>query len=408
MKIRAIIMGLSIKGSSRQGFTVKIKEAGFTFFKSKFEEPHPIWHVLKSSLIKILSEAQSSWLEVPFDSQEFTFEFIRSFWDSVGKDFIKAVKFFESHHLINPGSSSSFITFTRSVIVNRLLSINLIGCISKVVSKNKTCLGLVIGNSQTTFIKDCNILDGPLMAKKLRKQLIIFKVDFAKAFDSLNWNFLDNVLKQMEFGLKWRARVKGTISITKCSVSVNGVLTRENFGWRKGCSKGDPLAPFLFILMAKDLNVAFREAVKSKIFKGIQLDNLDEEVALFLLGISVTKDEIRRMAQWLGSKEGSFPSHIFGLPMSGNMSKVSSWQPLIEKFKSWLSIWKTKNVWIGKRLCLCKAVLGGIGNYFFLLYKAPNKVLTSWKKRNIREGLIRSSGIKFCTMKIVADWESEA
>ena len=84
----------------------------------------------------------------------------------------------------------------------------------------------------------------------------------------------------MGFGLKWRAWVKGLICTTKCSVLVNGVPTKV-FRMEKGVRQGDPLAPFLFILAAEGLNVAFREAINKNIFKGIRLDNLDEDIALF-------------------------------------------------------------------------------------------------------------------------------
>ncbi|KAJ9560558.1 hypothetical protein OSB04_005718 [Centaurea solstitialis] len=95
------------------------------------------------------------------------------------------------------------------------------------------------------------------------------------------------------------------------------------------------------------------------------------------MGVSVPKEEVQRVARWLKCKEGSLPFTYLGLPVGDNMSKASAWQPIIEKFKSRLSLWKAKNVSAGGRLCLIKSVLGGLGNYFFSLYKAPNKVLNS-------------------------------
>ena len=57
------------------------------------------------------------------------------------------------------------------------------------------------------------------------------------------------------------------------------------------------------------------------------------------------------------------------------MSKISNWQPVIDKFKKRLSLWKARTLSFGGRLCLCKAVLGSLGTYFFSLYRAPKKVL---------------------------------
>ncbi|KAJ9565542.1 hypothetical protein OSB04_001508 [Centaurea solstitialis] len=444
------IHGVNINGRWNSS-PESVKEAAFSYFKDKFQEPHPTRPALNSSLFKKLSDAQSAQLELPFDGQEikkavwncgcnkapgpdgFTFEFIRRFWDVVGSDFIEAVSFFGSNQLLNPGSNSSFITLIPKV--RDPLSfidyrpINLIGCISKVISKVlaeriKIVMDSVISNSQSAFITGRSILDGPLIvneviswAKKMRKKILIFKADFAKAFDSLNWNFLDNVLLQMGFGLRWRSWVKGLTRTTKCSVLINGVPSRE-FRMEKGIRQGDPLAPFLFILAAEGLSIVFREAQRSNIFKGIRPGNLQEELSLLqfaddaiimgewepenaknlirilkcfelcsglrinlskssLMGVSVPKEEVQKVAHWLNCKKGSIPFTYLGLPVGDNMAKASAWKPIIDKFKSRLSLWKAKHLSAGGRLCLIKSVLGGLGNYFFSLYKAPNKVLSS-------------------------------
>ena len=63
---------------------------------------------------------------------------------------------------------------------------------------------------QTGFIENRNILDGPFIVneilawvKKDRKKDFLFKVDFDKVFNSVNWSYLDSVLSQMSFGHRW-------------------------------------------------------------------------------------------------------------------------------------------------------------------------------------------------------------
>lgn len=69
----------------------------------------------------------------------------------------------------------------------------------------------MVSSEQTTFVKDKQILDDPLMVnevvegyKKNHKKMMILKIDFTKAYDLVNWEYLDRVMKFMNFGLKWR------------------------------------------------------------------------------------------------------------------------------------------------------------------------------------------------------------
>lgn len=68
----------------------------------------------------------------------------------------------------------------------------------------------LISPNQTAFLAGRQILDGVLIAneivryaKKEKINLLLFKVDFVKAFDSVNWRFLEDIMIQMGFGYKW-------------------------------------------------------------------------------------------------------------------------------------------------------------------------------------------------------------
>ncbi|GJX88116.1 RNA-directed DNA polymerase, eukaryota [Tanacetum coccineum] len=71
-------------------------------------------------------------------------------------------------------------------------------------------LGDIVNEVQSAFISDRQILDGPFIlneviqwCKSKKKQSLIFKVDFEKAYDSVRWDFLDDVLKKFGFGIQW-------------------------------------------------------------------------------------------------------------------------------------------------------------------------------------------------------------
>lgn len=96
---------------------------------------------------------------------------------------------------------------------------------------------------------------------------MLLNVDFAKAFDCINWKFLDSILMQMNFGEKWRSWIKGCISSASVPVLVNGSPTTE-FPMEKGLRQGDPLSLFLFIIDAEAMHVMMEESVERGIYKG--------------------------------------------------------------------------------------------------------------------------------------------
>ena len=69
----------------------------------------------------------------------------------------------------------------------------------------------IIDEKQPAFIKDRHILHGILILNevveetlKRKKPVMVFKVDFEKAYDSVSWSFLDYMLIRLGFCLKWR------------------------------------------------------------------------------------------------------------------------------------------------------------------------------------------------------------
>jgi len=135
-------------------------------------------------------------------------------------------------------------------------------------------IGSVVSDSQFAFVKGKQMLDGILIAnetvdeaRRMNKELLLFKVDFEKAYDSIDLNYLDSVMATMIFPTIWRKWMSKSVGTATTSVFVNGCPTEE-FTIERGLRQGDPLSPFLFLLAAEGLNVLMNALVAENLLHG--------------------------------------------------------------------------------------------------------------------------------------------
>jgi len=78
------------------------------------------------------------------------------------------------------------------------------------------------------------------------------KLDFAKAFDTIEHSAILHMLVVLGFPSKWIQWVEAILSSGSASVLLNGV-PGKNFTCKRGVKQGDPLSPLLFVLAAEIL-----------------------------------------------------------------------------------------------------------------------------------------------------------
>lgn len=106
-------------------------------------------------------------------------------------------------------------------------------------------------------------------AKKHKTNWCALKLDMAKAFDKVSWNFLTAILKVMGFPdqfIMWIQQCVGT-------VAYNLLLNGQRVGRvnpQRGLRQGDPLSPFLFILCANCLSIMLQKAENERVITGIR------------------------------------------------------------------------------------------------------------------------------------------
>jgi len=91
---------------------------------------------------------------------------------------------------------------------------------------------------------------------------MLFKLDFAKAFDTIEHDPMINIMNNMGFNDKRLSWIKSIFSSSRSSILLNGVPGRQ-FHCRRGVCQGDPLSPLIFVLAADLLQSAINDAYRN-------------------------------------------------------------------------------------------------------------------------------------------------
>ncbi|KAI3788052.1 hypothetical protein L2E82_00677 [Cichorium intybus] len=109
-------------------------------------------------------------------------------------------------------------------------------------------------------------------------------------------------------------------------------------------------------------------------------------------------DDISFYTNEISEWASPLPFMYLGVPVGENMNRKATWRPIVERFHSKLSVWKSKTLSFGGRITLAKAVLGNLPTYFLSLFAAPTGVIKELEKiqrQFIWRGLRDTPGINW-------------
>ena len=150
---------------------------------------------------------------------------------------------------------------------------------SKVIANRlKKILPDIISEQQSAFTKNRLIFDNILVAfetlhsmdvhKSTKLGYMTMKLDMSKAYDRVEWIFLERVMRKLGFSERWINLMMVCVKTVSYSVLVNGEpkgLIRPT----RGIHQGDPLSPFLFLLCTEGLHNLISKAERERTSFGI-------------------------------------------------------------------------------------------------------------------------------------------
>ena len=215
---------------------------------------------------------------------------------------------------------------------------------------------------------------------KLNKPGIILSVDFSKAFDSLEWEFMFKTLKALNFGPSFIGWIQTIYNCPEACIKNNGYLS-ETFHLTRGIRQGCPVSSLLFILSVEMLAVNIRKCTSLKGFdfgvpqKPVKISQYADDLIAFLNNkdelstilnilnkfgnLAGTKLNVSKCeALWLGSlKQYQNNCTLFGIKWpkalrclglffghDEELTEKLNWLDKLDKIDQLLSLWSRRDL----------------------------------------------------------------
>jgi hypothetical protein len=357
--------------------------------------------------------------------------FFQHNWDTVHTEVCSAIFHFFHYGMLDSNLNKTHIVLIPKIqqpdCVSDFRPISLCNVLYKLISKVlanrlKLVLPEIISCTQSAFIPGRLITDNILAAFETLHSMqtrmwsktgyMGFKLDMSKAYDRVEWPFLEAIMRRMGFTEQWITLIMVCVRSVSYSILINGGPV-GNIKPSRGIRQGDPISPYLFLICAEALSALLQQAERKGIITGVpssprgpRLSHLffADDSIIFCKANSV---EWRRIMKILGiyekgsgqklnlqktslffsrntsherkqeilSLSGLMETHridtYLGLPSFVGKSKAQSFGFIKDRVTKKISNWKVKFLSQAGKEVLLKAVIQAIPTYSMCVFQLP-------------------------------------